>query len=302
MKKYVAGIIVLFALSTLSWSQGTKESFDTRKSKAELEIMRGILNTTLNFVSENAPKGSPRLRFSNIKAFYLNGQGAVFVITAPGISGFGPYLGIGNGFGSGIGGGIGGGISGGIGEMDYEDFSEDVADLTREAAELGREAAYLSSRIGADSAVEPPAPPAPPAPPVQPAPPAPPAASSKAEKAAADKLKSAEVKRQDLRQQLEKIQQRAKQAREQVEANRQKLAQALTEVQGHLIETLANYGDSITTVKPDEYVNLVLVSDEFDSKSGRSDVISARKSWITDYKAGRLTLEAFKQKVIQYKE
>ena len=29
-----------------------------------------------------------------------------------------------------------------------------------------------------------------------------------------------------------------------------------------------------------------------------ADIISARKSWITDYKAGKLSLESFKQKVI----
>ena len=43
-----------------------------------------------------------------------------------------------------------------------------------------------------------------------------------------------------------------------------------------------------------------------DTDSGRMktrhDIISAQKSWITDYKAGRISLENFKQKVLQYTE
>jgi hypothetical protein len=38
------------------------------------------------------------------------------------------------------------------------------------------------------------------------------------------------------------------------------------------------------------------------SGSSRYDTISVQKSWITDYKAGRLTVDAFKQKVLQYAE
>ena len=80
MKKQIAGIIVMLFLGTFAWGQATKESFDIKKSKEELEIMKGILNTTLKFMAQNS---QIRLRFSNSTAFYLTGQGVVFVIPTP---------------------------------------------------------------------------------------------------------------------------------------------------------------------------------------------------------------------------
>ncbi len=105
-----------------------------------------------------------------------------------------------------------------------------------------------------------------------------------------------------IRKELEKAREKVKKMREETEATRQKFLQSLSDVKVHLIEALANYGDSLTTVKPDECINLVLVTDGFDDQRTRSDIISARKSWITDYKAGRLNLDSFKLKVIQYTE
>ncbi|HTY63879.1 MAG TPA: hypothetical protein VMG30_16650, partial [Acidobacteriota bacterium] len=86
----------------------------------------------------------------------------------------------------------------------------------------------------------------------------------------------------------------------------EKFLESLKEIRVYLIEALANYGDSLTQVKPGEYVNLILYTDAFDSDTSkmktRHDIISAQKSWITDYKAGRITLDNFKQKVLQYTE
>ena len=89
--------------------------------------------------------------------------------------------------------------------------------------------------------------------------------------------------------------------REEEQKRREKLLQSLADIKIQLIETLANYGDSLTTVKSDERINLVLTTDGFEGRQKkRFDTISAQKSWITDYKAGRLSLEDFKQKVLQY--
>ena len=100
-----------------------------------------------------------------------------------------------------------------------------------------------------------------------------------------------------------------KKSRQETEADNQKLLENLKKVRVDLIETLANYGDSLTTVKPNEYISLILVTETPDSTLGRlggakerHDVISAQRSWITDYKAGRLSLDGFKQKVLQYTE
>jgi len=95
--------------------------------------------------------------------------------------------------------------------------------------------------------------------------------------------------------------------REEAAANQQKFLENLKEIRVLLIEALANYGDSLTQVKPGEYINLILARDSFDNNDSgrmktRHDIISAQKSWITDYKAGRITLDNFKQKVLQYTE
>ena len=101
---------------------------------------------------------------------------------------------------------------------------------------------------------------------------------------------------------VEGVQARIKKSQEEAEASREKFLESLKEIRTPLIEALANYGDSLTTVKPGEYINFVLMTDSLGRTKTRHDIISSQKSWITDYKAGRLTLENFKQKVLQYTE
>ena len=84
------------------------------------------------------------------------------------------------------------------------------------------------------------------------------------------------------------------------------LRQVADDFRESLVDTLAKYGDSLSVVKPDEYINLVLqASPAYSIQMSRtgaargSEVISVRKSWITDYKAGKMTLEEFRGKVLQ---
>ena len=112
-----------------------------------------------------------------------------------------------------------------------------------------------------------------------------------------------------MRKRLAEAQDKVKRRREESEQERQKLMEAVAQAKVYLIEALANHGDSLTTVKPNEYVNLVLTTDDVNVLFGGTEepashrqIISVQKSVITDYKAGRLTLEAFKQKVLQYTE
>jgi hypothetical protein len=316
MKRHITGIILMLFLGTFSWGQATKESFDTKKSREELEIMRGILKTTLTFVAQNSPDKSSRWRFSNLNAFYLAGQGAVFVIPTSGYrildtTGYSFYL--------------------------NPEFSQDMASLSKEISAYSREVAAEAGRVAGEAlassygrwgsgvtVVAPPVPPVPPAPPApqssvqgRPEKPEKPAKPTGAGSGVGSGQgagvgsgtgpgvgpgSGAGVNREELRRTVEEFQAKARKSREEAEANRQKFLQTLSEVKQYLIETLANYGDSLTTVKPDEYVNLVLLTDDFDSQKTGSDILSARKAWITDYKAGKLTLDAFKQKVLQYNQ
>jgi hypothetical protein len=289
MKRYMAGIIMLLLVGTFSWGQGLKEPFDVKKSTEELEIMKGILNTTLTFTDQNSQRSASRWRVSSLSAFYLAGQGAVFVIPTSGFrfpTGQDLYTSI--NFSPG------------------PEFSEEMArlgeeigrytrELQAEASRTAQQALELSDRARNQGAA--PAPPAPPLPPAPPSPPSPPSVAPKAAKEAA-----VNIDREKLKKAIEEARAQAQKAREVVSQNREKFLQNLAETKIRLVEALANYGDSMTTVKPEEFINLVLVTNGFDGQNARSDVISARKSWITDYKAGRLNLEGFKQKVIQYNQ
>lgn len=260
MKKQIAGILIILSLGAFSWGQGNKDLFDAKKSQEELEIMKGILNTTISFIGEKDSEN----RFSvwrnpDIDAFYLADQGAVFVIP--------------------------------ISSRRFINMEISRSlDATREALNA------LRSNIRQEgNSIVIPAPPAPPAPAAAPAPPAPPEPP--------ESPFSSQQDREELKKRIEEFRAKTEKSREEALKRREKLMQSLADVKTSLIEVLANYGDSLTTVKPDEHVNLVLTTESSEGRQKeRFDIISARRSWITDYKAGRLSLDAFKQKVLQYTE
>ncbi len=310
MKKYLALTLIFLCLGTFSWAQGTKTTlFDVVKSQQEMEIMKQILGTTLSFVAQNIQRqqatgkvvntpfgpvvaGRDTYRFTNMNAFYLYGQGAVFVIPTSNLrfSGYGSMnLGM-------------------AGTRDLMSAEREMEALSRQmdaqarALERGMGAGVTGGIAGGVTAPPPPPPPPAPAQAVKPATatPAPPPAVAK----------SGQMSPEELRKKVAEAQEKVKKVREDSEANRAKFLQSLGEIKSFLIEALANHGDSLTTVKPNEYITLVIMLDDFGDMNwsvgdatadrAREEVVSVQKSWITDYKAGRLTLEAFKQKAIQY--
>jgi hypothetical protein len=301
MKKYIAGFIIITFLGAVSWgtAQGTKtELFDVTKAQQEIEIMKGILSTTLSFVAQSLQKQpttgargvatpfgaySPSWRVSNMNAFYLYGQGVVFVIPTSGLR-----------------------LAGSRNMLALADLDNMTADMARASAELARASREFavagrgtgSGVVGgvsgavaggaATGAAPKPAQAA--TPPATPVPP--------------------QVNQEELRKKVAEAQERVKKSQAEAEANRAKFLASLSQIKVYLIEALANHGDSLTTVKPNEYLTLVISTDDYDGfmigEEGGSrthrEIISVQKSWITDYKAGRLTLDAFKQKALQYSE
>ena len=264
MKKPLTIVLILFGMVTFPSVRGrTEDLFDLKKSQEELEIMKGILNTTLSFAaqrskgrttSEASSKQSglsvqSSWQFANINAFHLAGQGAVFVIPSS--------------------------------SLRRADFAGDTGEISQELSQQTK--TYSDAVAAYSSALASLAP-------ASPAPPAPPAAS--------------QANHEELRKKVEELQAKMKKNREDAQANRERFLQGLAEIKACLIEALANYGDSLTTVKADQYINLVLITDDefFGRQPTRYDVISAQKSWIADYKAGRLSLEAFKKRVLNYSE
>src|SRR5262249_4114253 len=89
--KWHVGLVLGVSLLLLWWQTAPSSQaqlFDLKKSEQELEIMKGILRTTLDFAAKELRGTNDDEKrgkfdfggFSNITAFYLYGQGAVFAI------------------------------------------------------------------------------------------------------------------------------------------------------------------------------------------------------------------------------
>ena len=303
----VIGVVLL----SLNGSQGAQtQPFDLRKCQQELEIMKGILRTTLGFASQElaaGPKGdkvetrAAAKRFAlgrsgdfSIGAFYLAGQGAVFTIPTSGVRDMMRARQGNGGFAF---------ASADLKEVGLN--GEWMEQLGNQLNELNLE---LKNNFGFDAvaALAPgpraPSPPVPPAPAVAPGAPAPAPKPPQAK----DVPEPGSTREKQLRQKLAELQDRVKQRGEEEEARQAKFRESLSQLKVFLMEAMANHGDSLTVVKPGEYVNLVIVDEGnrwFGDDSGdraQREILSVQKSVITDYKASKLTLEAFKQKVLNY--
>lgn len=229
--------------------------FDQKKAQREIKIMSGILETTLEFATEETdhPWRSPSLR-----GYYLYDQGATFLVSVPS-----PRFELGK-----LSFGRGGGLSSAYAleleatfrrgaeeqlRREERDRAREAADRAREAADRYREAAKLADK-------------------------------------AKDKMKE---RQEAMRGKLEEYQRTLDSARD------------------ALVEAVGDHGDSLTLVKDDEYINLVLIyrSDPWKGIGGLVpdktmtdgvEVVSIKKSWVKAYKSGRLSLNEFKDKVLEY--
>jgi len=204
-----------------------------RRVEREIEIMAGILETTLRFALEESSEKRidtrlvfiPRDRSKSVRGYYLEDQGVAFVVKT------------------------GRAASRGLGDASIVEFKFDSIEFKNRFGQ-GDVQVELDKRL---------------------------------------------VQRQaDVKARIERMQART------------------DTLKKHLVEALANHGDSMTIVGEDEYLNLILEPDSSpglmagvvfgvrNSAAVRSETLTVRKSWITDYKAGRLTMAEFKQKVLRY--
>lgn len=303
-------VVCVVLLSLNSFEGAQVQPFDLRKCQQELEIMKGILRTTLGFASQELAAGLKsdkaetkpvvkRFMFGrtgefSVGAFYLAGQGAVFTI---------PTSSVRDMIRARKGNGVFAFASADLKEMGLN--GEWMEQLGNQLNELHVE---LENSFGFDgvaalaAAPKHPSPPVPPARAVSPVAPAPAPTRPQAK----DVPEAAPAREKQLRQKLAELQDKVKQRGEEEEARQAKFRESLSQLKIFLMEAMANHGDSLTVVKPAEYVNLVIVDEGnrwFGDDSGeraQREILSVQKSVITDYKTGKLSLEAFKQKVLNY--
>jgi hypothetical protein len=244
-------------------------AFDKQRSRQELETMKGILKTTLNYAlkrMDTRPADARWVGFGGIgggvQGFYLQGQGAVFVIPMSTLRshGHGVYA---------IG-GSGDAVGVGIIEDAMLAEGESIEVLTQQAEEL-REVLEEQERSSGQRA-------------------------------------EAAKKRMELQKaRAEKAKQKLEQRRAAAQKQREALQGRVEQVKVSLKDTLASHGDSLTIVRPAEWVTFVIAGDRggFGLLEERGDddvchVLAVQKSTVTDLKAGKISREEFDRRVSEY--
>ncbi|MFB3903333.1 MAG: hypothetical protein ACE15E_07765 [Acidobacteriota bacterium] len=246
-------------------------AIDSQKSRQELETMEGILSTTLGYAVQRLGTNGEtkadrvfrpfhRMDGGNVSGYYLYGQGAVFMIPVSALQR--------------------------QQEMDFAVAVPEIDDLVIPVVTAGIEAAAAGLE----------------------------AAGEEGEKAKeqADKVQQQEERKKDLARNLERqkakmqqLQEQSKKRRAQMEERRKELINRLGQVKADLKDALARYGDSLSIVKPEESVTIVLSDDRGfhwgeSASAGICQVLSVKKSLVTDLKAGKISRDEFDRRVVEY--
>jgi hypothetical protein len=302
MRKHVTWIIVVTVVTALAvaWAaRADAPDFDLRQSQEEIEVMKGILRTTLSFASADLEGDLARNDWERtpIEGYYLVGQGAVFVISVPSPRGSMFYSVRGRG-----------GASllypdtwTVLEDAAAADYARAVADtgaadeaLAAERAAAAADAELSDEALAAERA----------------------AAAEDAERSSRGERAEGRARRPPRRviEDLQRSEEESLKRREEEEQRRQeRIAEYEAQVEvlkNRLVATLARHGDSLIQVGADEYVTIILSpgsGDGFVSLLGGSErripseIISVEKTAIRDYKAGRLSIDAFDKRVLQYR-
>jgi hypothetical protein len=256
-------------------AEETRPSLD--RAREEMEIMKGILRAKLSFAADGTERRRAVTRNADIDAFYLQGQGAVFLVPVSRLNTVSDFA-----------------LALPDIELDLSGQNEAIREFSEQIREYSEQVARQATEFALEASAGGRA-----------------AGNGSAAVALPEAREPRKVDREALRKRAEEARARTAEARERAaerrqraEENHKKLLADLDGIRDGLVEALAGYGDSLTTVKPGEYVNIVLLDVPADGAGARrgSEVISAQKSWISDYKAGKLSLGEFKGKVLRYRQ
>ena len=288
--------IILTSLSLLAalWLTVTKPVaqaplVDSAEVRQELETMEGILGTTLGYAVKRLDGGeaTPGRRafgltggVSGVKGYYIHGQGAVFTIPLSALQRY---------------------------SFSYQDFAVEIPEIGEVVGPAVAEVAALTQEL-TESALES-------------------AVTAETTQEAKEETRQAQRKAQErqqevkkkveeqkvrieeqkvrIKEKLEKAKEKALKRRAEVVERRKELLQRLDEIKVELRDALARYGDTLSVVKPEESVTLILSEDNHGfwgagDNAGLCHVLTVRKSLVTDLKSGKITREEFNRRLVDY--
>ena len=262
-------------------AQSETTPFDPAGLRQELEIMEGILHTTLKYALEESDSG-PRAFSRRTESFYLYGQGAVFVVNLP--------------------------------FRRSRDIVREVARQKRGIARQERELSRIKNALGetedpnililkaqqqvlttlasieADAASD--APP-PTAPTWEPLPPAPPVAFVE---------QAPEQVLEPLKERLQSLQKRLQVQQRQMEEHNAEIEKKMVEVEKALLEALSRHGGSFRSLSEGEFVTLILNQGEkwLGRSPSQARVLVVPKSALMAFAADRIGWDDLLHQVVSY--
>ena len=262
-------------------AQSETTPFDPAGLRQELEIMEGILHTTLKYALEESDSG-PRAFSRRTESFHLYGQGAVFVVNLP--------------------------------FRRSRDIVREVARQKRGIARQKRELSRIKNALGetedpnililkaqqqvltelasieADAASD--APP-PTAPTWEPLPPAPPVAFVE---------QAPEQVLEPLKERLQSLQNRLQVQQRQMEEHNAEIEKKMVDVEKALLEALSRHGGSFRSLSEGEFVTLILNQGEkwLGRSPSQARVLVVPKSALMAFAADRIAWDAFLRQVVSY--
>ncbi len=269
-------VLTLFALLAMSGVTIVKPIadqpvVDSQKSRQELETMEGILSTTLGYAvkrlaGNQAAEGDRGFRFHRMDASDVSG----YYVYGQGAVFMIPISALQR-----------------EQDMGFGFVMPDIGELVGQGVDAGIYAAAasleaLAGETDADGQK------------VQ-------EKAEKLQQRAQDRAKNVEKQKEKLQQ----LQEQSKKRRAEMEERRKELISRLGQVTADLKDALARYGDSLSIVKPEESVTIILSDDRnFRWGDGEANsichVLTVKKSLVTDLKAGKITREEFDRRVVDY--
>jgi hypothetical protein len=298
-KSSLSNYLVISVVSLVLGFSGILQAqtdYDTVQIDREIAVMKSIIETSLNLARKSVQaEGSRSSGFDSrfqyweqfsggggVNGYYLYGQGAVFTIPYPCLSGKSP--------------------------REWDEVVARIEELkAQESPNVGyllSEMAFLESQIqmeqreldmmrsSGESLFET-------VPFEEPE-------SPETVEPRAPRGRDTEARKEALEKRIKRLQERLEKGRERSEDQRAKAEKERELIREELFRVIATHGDSLTEVKDDEYINLIL-NDSCEpfrwnrNREGRSQsVLSVRKSDLGLYRSGQLTLDQLKQKFIEY--